>query len=61
MLCVVGQLSGCAATSAANSYCDIASPLYFERMDTVDWLADNDELLLRGIVVHNEQHKELCK
>jgi hypothetical protein len=28
-------------------------------MDTVDWLADNDEQLLRQIVSHNEQVEQL--
>jgi hypothetical protein len=30
-------------------------------METVDWLADNDELLLRAVVVHNEQREKLCE
>ena len=60
-LCALGLLSGCAVTSPSADYCDIASPLYFDQMATVDWLEDNDALLLRGVVVHNEQHDKLCR
>ena len=60
-LCAAGLLSGCVAASQSAEYCDIASPLYFDQMATVDWLEDNDTLLLREIVVHNEQHDKLCR
>jgi hypothetical protein len=30
-------------------------------MKTVDWLADNDEPLLRQIVIHNEKVEQLGK
>jgi hypothetical protein len=59
-LFAAGLLSGCVAQSPSADYCDIAAPLYFEHMATVDWLSDNDELLLRAVVVHNEQRKKLC-
>ena len=55
----IGLLSGCVTTSA--NYCDVAAPLYFDGVGTIDWLADNDVGLLRGIVVHNEQHDKLCR
>lgn len=51
-------LSGCVA---ASSYCDVADPLYFDGVGTIDWLSENDVGLLRGIVVHNEQHDKLCR
>jgi hypothetical protein len=28
--------------------------MYFDRPDVVDWLAGNDEILLRRIIAHNE-------
>lgn len=51
--------SGCAAPG--GSFQDIAEPILFGRMDTVDWLAVNDEELLRQIVTHNEQVAALAK
>ena len=59
MLSSVGLLSGCVTTSA--NYCDVASPLYFDGISTINWLSDNDVGLLRGIVIHNEQHDKLCR
>lgn len=53
-------LSGCAAPNPSADYCDVATPLYFEHVTTVDWLEANDAVLLREIVVHNEQHGTLC-
>lgn len=50
--------SGCAKTS--GSYCDIASPLYFDSDEVVTFLAENDDKLLREIVIANEQWAELC-
>lgn len=43
-----------------SEYCDIASRLYFDTEQTVDWLLENDRDLLTGIVVHNEQTTRLC-
>ena len=51
--------AGCATTT--DSYCDIASLLYFDTPVTVEWLIENDPSLLRDIVVHNEQVHGLCK
>ena len=45
-------LSGCDVPT--GNYCDIAKPLYFNTSQTIDWLAENDESLLRDIVIHNE-------
>ena len=52
-------VSGCVTTT--DSYCDIASPLYFNTLVTVEWLNDNDPSLLREIVIHNEQVQKLCR
>lgn len=52
MLSSVGLLSGCVTPS--GDFCDIAKPMYFETDLTVEWLAENDEALLRDIVAHNE-------
>lgn len=46
-------LSGCDVPT--GDFCDIANHLYFNTSQTVDWLAENDEALLRGIVIHNEK------
>jgi hypothetical protein len=43
----------------SGNYGDIAKPILMGSMDTVDWLADNDEQLLRQIVSHNEQVEQL--
>ena len=51
--------TGCAPTTSGD-FCDIASPLYFESGEVVDWLAENDERLLREIVVANETWAALC-
>ena len=50
--------SGCVKSS--DSYCDIASPLYFDTSVTVQWLSEHDPSLLREIVIHNEQVQGLC-
>ena len=51
-------LAGCAQTS--GNYCDIASPLYFDSNEVVDYLSQKDENLLRDVVIHNETWQELC-
>jgi len=50
--------SGCAKIN--DSYCDIASPLYFDTSVTIQWLSEHDPSLLREIVIHNEQVQGLC-
>lgn len=52
-------LSGCAVSN--GNYIDIAKPILMGSMETVDWLADNDEQLLRQIVSHNEQVEQFGK
>jgi len=52
-------VTGCAKTTTGN-YCDIASPLYFDSDEVVTFLAENDVMLLREIVIANEQWTALC-
>lgn len=52
-------LSGCVTT--VSNYGDLAKPILLGSMKTIDWLADNDELLLRQIVSHNEKVEQLGK
>lgn len=59
MLCVGLALAGCAATNG-SSYCDIASPIYFDTDDTVIWLSQNDSTLLRDIIIWNQTWAALC-
>ena len=56
---LIGVTGGCAQKTSGN-YCDIASPLYFENQDVVKFLSQNDTILLREIVIHNETQAKLC-
>jgi len=56
---LVGLNAGC-ATLTTDSYCDIASPLYFDTEQTVSWLLQNDRTLLVDIIVHNETNRRIC-
>ena len=56
---LIGLTSGCVQKTSGD-YCDIASPLYFENEDVVKYLLQNDTILLREIVVHNETQERLC-
>jgi hypothetical protein len=47
--------------TTTNSYCDIASPLYFDDSRTVIWLSENDNNLLAEIIIANETWASLCK
>ena len=58
-LCALALLAGCAASNG-GSYCDIASPIYFDSDSTVIWLSDNDSTLLRDIIISNETWAALC-
>lgn len=51
--------AGCVRITT-DSYCDIASPLYFDTDDTVSWLLRNDKALLIDIIVHNETTARIC-
>lgn len=59
MLCASGLVAGCAGPHRGD-FCDVSRPLYFERDALVDWLAENEPDLLRGIVRQNEL-VELCE
>ncbi len=52
-------LAGC-ATITGDTYCDIASPLYFDSDKTVSWLLQNDRNLMVDIIVHNETNERIC-
>ena len=54
-LCALVGVSGCVAST--GDFCDIARPMYFASDASVDWIAANDERLLRDIVSHNEKTK----
>lgn len=56
VICASVLLSGCAATRV-DSYCDIASPIYFSGDDVVETI---DEDLLRDIITHNETWESIC-
>lgn len=45
-------VAGC--ETPTGDFADIAKPIVFSSEETVDWLAENDESLLRQIVAHNE-------
>ena len=49
------------AKITGDTYCDIASPLYFDSEATPEWLLKHDRDLLVDIVVHNETNERLCK
>lgn len=51
-------LSGC--NTSTGNYCDITSALYFDSERVVDYLAENDQNLLKEIVIHNETRSKLC-
>lgn len=52
-LCATVLVSGCVTPS--GDFCDVARPIYIGSESVVDWLAENDETLLRDIVSHNEK------
>jgi hypothetical protein len=58
LTCVIALVSGCANPS--GNYCDIHKPLLFGSGETVEWLGQNDQDLLRGIVTENEKWEAIC-
>ena len=58
MILPLALSAGCVATT--NSYCDIASPLYFDGSRTVVWLSEHDDKLLAEIIIANETWAALC-
>lgn len=53
LLSSVVLLVGC--VSPSGDFCDVARPIYIGSDAVVDWLAENDEPMLRAIVSHNEK------
>lgn len=58
ILSSLALVSGCAAPS--GDFCDVARPIYIGSDAVVDWLATNDETLLRAVLSHNEM-TETCR
>lgn len=52
MILPLALASGCAAP--IGDFCDVSQPMYFDRIDVVEWLNENDPALLRRVVTHNE-------
>jgi hypothetical protein len=52
-------LAGCVTPS--GNYGDIAKPIMFGSVATIEWLLANDEAMLRQVVTHNEQVERLAK
>lgn len=59
LILLFAPLGGC-ALATTNSYCDIASPLYFDNSRSVVWLSEHDNDLLRDIIIANETWAALC-
>lgn len=51
-------LGGC--MKVTGNYCDLSTTLYFNSEQIVDYLSENDEGLLREIVINNETRARLC-
>jgi len=60
MSCIIGVLSGCAKISG-DTYCDIASPMYFNNENVISYLSENDSELLKDVLIHNETHLKVCE
>ena len=54
-------LSGCGATIAGDTYCDLSRSIMFGEQSVIDDLAVSDPQLLRQIVIHNETYERLCQ
>jgi hypothetical protein len=59
LILLIALATGCAKTIDGD-YCDIARPVLFDSMATVEWLADRDPAILRRIIAHNETHAAFC-
>ena len=51
--------SGCAKVSSGD-FCDIAEPIYFSSINTIDMLMLQDRALVVDIVSHNETVEKQC-
>jgi len=52
-------ISGCAKISG-DTYCDLASPMYFDSQETIEYLLHQDKDLLLDVLIHNETHQKVC-
>lgn len=57
---LIALAAGCAKT-VDGDYCDIARPMLFDTITTVEWLSVHDPRILGRIVSHNETHASLCR
>lgn len=53
----VALLSGCATQ---GSECVWSKDVLIGSEESVDWLSENDEELLRSIIEHNEKRQRFC-
>jgi len=58
LILVAVLLAGC--VKPQGNYCDLTTTLYFDEGQVVDYLAENDDGLLKEIVIHNETRARLC-
>jgi len=56
-----GLLAGCGTAINGDTYCDLASNIFFGEQSVIDDLAVSDPQLLRQIVTHNETRERVCK
>ena len=59
LILLIALATGCAKTIDGD-YCDVARPMVFDTMATVEWLADRDPRILERIVAHNETYESFC-
>lgn len=59
LILLIALATGCAKTIDGD-YCDVAKPMVFDSMATVEWLADRDPRILARIVAHNETYAAFC-
>ena len=57
---LIALVGGCGATINGDTYCDVASPIYFNGPEGIDMLMRNDKELLVDVMVHNETHERIC-
>jgi hypothetical protein len=60
LISLTALISGCAKAIEGN-YCDLARVKHFESADTINWLSDNDRVLLAQIVAENEIYMWMCR
>lgn len=56
---LIGLTAGCARITA-DTYCDVASPIYFTGTESIDLLMREDKDLLVDVMIHNETHERIC-